>query len=284
MAEFFVVDGSVDLSLAASYRGGTGPSAGDKIHILGGSQTITVGPAVNLNAMFFGPNFRGNFSGTVECSSGTTPVLRVNAAGGYYNITAGALAITTIEAAQRSGELRVVSGTTTNLKAYSGTTYVDGAAVVTTIYNFGGTVNALAGAGTTTTFNSSAGVSNCRRTITTVNADGSTFFSQLDNAVITTANVGGSATYRHNAVSSGTNPLTSTLTTLNLAGRFRFLVAGALANPIATTVNVNSRGYFQTRSGSVTLAYTTLNNNADATMVSEPSGGSGSGEQSFPID
>lgn len=280
MATYIFTDPNTDMSVAANWTGGVEPAASDVGQVHTGSQAITVGPDNDLNGLDFGPNFRGSFAGTVQVSGSTSPnavpTLFVNSASSYMNFTAGAAGVDRAEIAPLSGEVRLVSGTFVTVLLFRGTLYVEGAATVTTIYNLGGTLTLATGAGTSTTLHHKAGLSIVKRNLTTANCDGGEL-RMVDNSEITTLNLNG-GTFYFNSIKAGADPTAVTLGTATISGAgASFMIAGARANPVATSVVVNAvPKYFQTRSGSVRLT-AAITNNVNATQESDPAGGGGGG-------
>ena len=275
MATVVLNAGATDMTVAGNYTGGVGPSAGDVVQIREGSQTITVGPSVNLNMLEVGPNFRGAMNATVSCASGTTPTIKLGGNTSSIVLTAGASNVTTIECAQLAGEVHLQGGTFTNAKFYRGRNYVEGAATATTAFNFGADTTLYSGAGATTTLHNMAGLTRSKRALTTATIGGRSTLIVNDSGTIATANVTGDAALVLQATDP-TAPTNVTCTSVNLYDRATLTPNGALASMTITNLTIfGAETKPILRSGPVKITATNTTNHPDIGTFSDPAGGGG---------
>lgn len=228
--------------------GSTGlPGAGDTLYITT-PNTITAGltalSAIALTNCIIPSNSVSQVTSGSALSVQATN-LKYAGSGSLFSVTA-ATGITTCEVTT-TGTFKLTGGTTTNLKAVSGTVNVDGAATVTNTYALGAAVTIASGAGTCTLLEASAGSVNSARTITTITLANSPQVTITGLSAATTVNIsGGTFNFR----SSGT------VTTCNLRGG-TLTPAGASSNPVITTLNTygtDATTTYISQAGSVTIA------------------------------
>lgn len=247
-------------------------STGDILEIREGTQVIDTDldrSGDQLNGFRTLPNFRGQLGSAgnpaiLRVDNGSSPKVTIGCNAAVVHLAAGATGgITALDAQKGSGKLILGgSGTIATLTVYSGEVEIGSGCVVTTLIIHGGTVVMAANATAVTTLNLKGGAMHSRRTCTTINAEGG-FMALRDAAASTTANIRGTAQFNHQS--------TGTVTTCNLDGAATLTPRGALADPIITTLNINSASArFVMSSGPTTFAVGTKNNNAKVSEFAEP--------------
>jgi hypothetical protein len=241
MAARYFAAAATDLNTTASwstaFRGATGaavPVANDEVYFIEGSQIISTNPTalnVDLDLVYFGPNFVGDFgtsgtSITVGCS-GSPATFKIDSRGARFFLVAGSAGIDNLYINAPS-VVRLTGGTFTNVYAYSGEVYVDASATVTNLFASGATIEAADGTAFTTLTQSGGRVLDYRGVTGTSFIAGSkaAFVSAVGDAAYGTVEVVGG---RFNHRSAGV------ITTLNVrAGRFD--VDGAVLTPGTTSI------------------------------------------------
>lgn len=227
---------STNFNTAPDGSGSSGlPTNGDTLIFSGGNQTITAGftalSAVTLAAVYVNPgcaiSVAAGSSLTLDVSSGSG-VMQYSGVGGLFSVTAGSGGIDSLQVKSAAGQFRLVGGTTAVLGVFNGSCYVDGGAVVTTLYGANSFVNVEANGTGITTMDVQSVQANIRRNVTTMNLAANATVVTLDAAAVTTANING-ATLNYRSY--------GTLGTANLKAGI-LTPAGALGNPTITTLNV----------------------------------------------
>jgi hypothetical protein len=266
MAVKYVITGSTDLSLAASYDGAALPSAGDEVFVRDGNQTIVTGlTAVAINRLVFTAGFKGRVGTNATAVSfrvdnGTTP--RVEIEGGqYYNlsVSTGISEVTVATAAPV-----YLNGATafTRVVVHRGTVEVGANTPVTNLHVLGGRVTQQYNATGNTLATVSGGTLATKRGATTLTAEGGVSFL-VDDAAFTTVNVGGAAQVYHQS--------TGTIGTLNEYNGL-YSPDGAKQDTTVTTAN-RYGGRLVVRAGVVNADIGTLNDYARAGTETTPGGG-----------
>jgi len=252
---------TTNYNTAPDGSGSTGlPSAGDTLYITTPNELnagLTALAAIALHSVYV--------NGPTTVVAGSALSLQIASSYYlYYNGTSGssgsgtfsvigATGIANIIASPQGGALNIASGTVTNLFVTGGQVSIAGAATVTNIYNYGGTVITYSGAGSTTLLESTAGSTTSYRNMTTVNCHGSAQVVTAGTSTYTTVGITGGI---FNSRSSGT------MTTVNLKTGV-LTPAGNTNTPTITNLNVfgtpQTTQYFQ-QVGAGAFNVTTLTN------------------------
>lgn len=179
--------------------------------------------------------------------------------GALFSVTA-ATGITTLNVASVGSTFQLVAGTTTNLKVSSGQVIINGSAIVTNLYNFGGSVTAAYLATAFTLVEGSSGQTVTNRTITTLNNSGTHAGVFNGIAAATTVNLNsGTVNHRSSGTLATVNARAGTLTPV-----------GAPCSPVITTLNLYGSNatlsYIQT-SGSISFSVGSTNNLGQVTAI-----------------
>lgn len=266
MAIKTVVPGATDLSIDASWSGGSLPSAGDVGYLNEGSATIVTGlTAVALNRFVVTSTFRGKLGTAsspvaMRVDNGPAPKWEIEG-GTYHNIAAHTSGGVTTLVINAPGVPVYLGGTGTfaTVKAMSGAVEVGAGCVVTTLINNGATTRVYDNATSITTLVASSGRVVSHRSVTTWTQDGSAQGILLDDEAITTLNIGGNSIFNHQS--------NGTITTMNMYGRGDYTPAGALQDTVVTTINKYGQGRLVGQAKQIRLTYSTLNDFAEGGAV-----------------
>ena len=273
MAIRSIAAGTTDLSATL-----TSVTAGDEIWFLEGAQAITAGlnwETVALNRVFFGPNFRGSIGGTswtVRVDSGTSPRIDINSTSSIIRLSGGASgAVSKINIAPLSGEVRMTGGTFTTINAKRSDVYVDGGAIYNALNNMGAQVTIADNGTAGTTLNSYGGNTISFRSVATANVVAGRVY-QKEDSVVTTLNVNNGEHY-HQATLLSAGTEATTIGTANMNGAGTLTVSGSPGDTRVGTLNINHAGAkVFTRVGQVKLTAATTNDNAGAGTLTDAFG------------
>lgn len=197
---------------------------GDTLLFADGSQTITTGLAVaaltglstGLAAVITRPTFTGSIGGaagslTVDVDDSSTGKLTHQGSGFFYFNAGGGSARSNRSINTGSGQLYLTGGTHDNAESRGGRLYVNGSAVVTTLWTVGGECTILANATAITTAHVYGGArADINRTCTTLNVGGANtmvnFFAENASGTLPTVGTlnayGGRIIYKGGTIST----------------------------------------------------------------------------------
>lgn len=264
MAVKYILTGSTDASLAASWDAVTLPSAGDAGYLRDGVQTIVTGlTAVALNRLSVTPGFRGRI-GTPSTpvswrvDNGSSPYMEIEGAE-YVNISAS----TAISRLICNTSAPVyLNGATVFAKVLAkiGSVEIGANTPVTTLIVKNGRVYQYANATANTLAVVGGGTLITKRSATTLTAGGNSQVWLLDASAFTTINLSGNARLFHQS--------TGTIGVVNLYDNAVISPGGALQDTAVTTLN-RYGGTVVERSGSINMVIGTFNDETNAGAVTE---------------
>jgi hypothetical protein len=220
------------------------PSAADNLYV---TTPNTLNAGLTALAAIALTKFEVPASSLTQVASGSSisvqaTTLKYSGQGALFSVTA-ATGITTCLVATVGSTFQLVAGTTTNLQVASGQVIINGSAIVTNLYNFGGSVTAAYLATAFTLVEGSSGQLNTSRAMTTCNNSGTHLSILSGTATATTVNLNGGTFNQRTA---------GTVTTVN-ARAGTLTPAGAVFDPVITTLNLygnnNTLSYISTVGG-----------------------------------